>query len=239
MNNKRRVVCIIQARMGSSRLPGKSMMKLGNKTLIEHVIKRAMQAHLVDKVVLATTKNDEDDILADIAEKISVDSFRGSTNDLMDRYYYAAKEHGADIVVRIPADNPLIMPYYIDKIIRYFKNEDLDFASNIGPYLDNKCPDGFGAEVFSFNALKHIYNTVFDKYHREHVTSVFRDNLGMYKVGTIECDLEHHRSDIILDINTQGEFDYMKKLFSEVENSDLYNIEKIISWVDNTSIHRQ
>ena len=75
MNIKRRVVCIIQARMGSSRLPGKSMMKLGNKTLIEHVIKRAMQAHLVDKVVLATTKNDEDDILADIAEKISVDSF--------------------------------------------------------------------------------------------------------------------------------------------------------------------
>jgi len=232
------VVCVIQARMGSTRLPGKSMMKLGGKTLIEHVVERAKKACLIDKIVLATTRSHNDDILVDVAKNMSVEFYRGSTDDLVSRYYHAAKQYYANMVVRIPADNPLIMPYYIDKIIHYFKSHDLDFASNIGPYLDNACPDGLGAEVFSFSVLRRIHNTVNDKYHREHVTSVFRDHEDAYRVGTIKCDKKHQRTDIVLDINTQSEFDYMKKLFEDIQCDDLYDVNKIIAWADSVNVRR-
>ena len=113
----RKVVLIVQARMGSSRLPGKSMMDLAGKPLIFRVLQRIRRVTNANKIVLAIPDSPENDILVDQASKLEIDVFRGSENDLLDRYYQAAKKYDADIVGRIPADNPLSEPEEIDKIL--------------------------------------------------------------------------------------------------------------------------
>jgi spore coat polysaccharide biosynthesis protein SpsF len=233
-NNKRRIICIIQARMKSTRLPGKSMMPLAGKPLLQHVLERAKLAQLLDEVVLAIPVNKEDDILVGLAEKIGVKLFRGHPTDLVHRYYHAAKAFNADIVVRIPADNPLIHPSEIDRIIAYYMNEDVDFASNIAPFLGNEYPDGLGAEVFSFKLLEQIYNTVNDTRHREHVTTYFREHPEKFRLGTVKCPAEFRRPDIVLDVNTSQEYEFMVELFEDLsKEGELIHINEIIPWYDS------
>ena len=124
-------VLIIQARMGSTRLPGKSMLDLGGKPLIGWVIHRVKKTSLVDKVVLSTTQKPEDNILEVIGLEYGIDVFRGSENDLVDRYYQAAKKYKADLVVRVPGDNALPEPKEIDRVITFHKNNHNDFSSNL------------------------------------------------------------------------------------------------------------
>jgi len=231
-----KVVCIVQSRMNSQRLPGKSMMLLGGRPLLENVLERIIQAQLVDQVVLATTEKTDDDVLVGISDQLGLECFRGSENDLIDRYYQCAKKYDADIVVRIPADNPLIHSSEIDRIIRYFIDADgkLDFASNICEFLDNKYPDGLGAEVMSFEVLKKLHNELGDCFHREHVTSYIRENQAQFKVGTIVCPEQFQRPDIVLDINTQEQYDFIAKLFEDLsKEGEAINIMDIIPWYDS------
>ena len=232
-DNVRQIACIIQARMGSSRLPGKSLMPLAGKPLIQHVMERAKLAKLPDVVIMATTTSQQDNEVAKLALDLGVSVFRGHETDLVDRYYHAASEYHADIVVRIPADNPLIHPVEIDRIIQYFANSDVDYASNICPFLDNKYPDGLGAEVFSFSALSHIYSNVHDKKHREHVTTYFQENPECFRLGTVTCPKEFQRPDIVLDVDTRSEYEFISTLFNELSKPDhLIHISEIIPWYD-------
>ena len=220
--------------MGATRLPGKSMMPLAGKPLLQHVLERAKLAQLLDEVVLAIPVSKEDDILVSLVEKTVVKLFRGHPTDLVHRYYHAAKTFNADIVVRIPADNPLIHPSEIDRIIAYYMDEDVDFASNIAPFLDNEYPDGLGAEIFSFKLLEQIYHTVDDARHREHVTTYFRENPEKFRLGTVKCPAEFRRPDIVLDINTTQEYEFIAKLFEDLsKKGELIHITEIIPWYDS------
>jgi len=124
------VVLIMQARMGSTRLPGKSMMPLAGKPLILRIIERVKRATTLDCIVLATTQKAQDDVLCDIAREQHIEVFRGPEMDLVERYYQAAREFKADIVVRLPADNPVVEPQEIDRIVKHFIGSDDDFSSN-------------------------------------------------------------------------------------------------------------
>src|SRR5262245_19029581 len=117
-----RVVMILQARMGSTRLPGKSMMHLAGAPLLARILERVRRCTIIDQIVLATTRESEDDALEDIARSYGVSTFRGSKDDLLDRYYQAAKAFRADLIVREPADNPVPEPAEIDRIIKYHLN---------------------------------------------------------------------------------------------------------------------
>lgn len=237
--HKRKVVCIIQARMGSTRLPGKSMMLLGGKPLVEHVLERAKLAKLVEEVVLATSTKQEDDVLAEVANLMGISVFRGHPEDLVDRYYHAAIEFGADIIVRIPADNPLIHPTELDRIIEYFLTNNVDFASNIGPFLNNGYPDGLGAEVFKFSMLEKLYLEIDDPYHREHITTYFRENPHKFRLSSVKCPEEFSRTDIVLDINTKEEYEFMAQLFRDLSRPNhLIHITEVISWYDSTPMRR-
>jgi spore coat polysaccharide biosynthesis protein SpsF len=217
------IVCIIQARMGSVRLPQKSMMLLGSKPMLQHVIERTKQSKLVSSVVLATTEEDGDDVLALLAETLDVKLYRGHSSDLVDRYYNAALKESADIIVRIPADNPLVHHTEIDRGIDHFVNSKYDFTSNIDPYLNNGYPDGFGAEIFNFSALEKIYSLVKSKYHREHVTSFFRDEQHDFNCGSCLCPPEISRPDVVLDVNTKDEYNFMNKLIGRLEKEEREN----------------
>lgn len=231
IGKKPKVVAIIQARMGSTRLPQKSMMPLADRPLIDHILGRVLQSKLISQVVLAVPDTKEDQILCERAELLGITCFKGSENDLIDRFYQAAKQNHADVVVRICADNPLIHATEIDRIIDYFLKNSVDFASNVSNVMGNSYPDGLGAEVFSFKALEWIHQNIFSSAQREHVHLSFYENPTRFKLGTIACPKEFAFPEIVLDINTQEEFSFISKLFNDLhKESQLIHISDIIPW---------
>lgn len=226
-----RIVAVIQARMGSTRLPQKSMMLLGGKPLVDHVFERALLSKLITKVVVAVPGTTENEPILRRAERLGVATFRGSENDLVRRYYDAALSFKADVVVRMCADNPLIHASEIDRIIKTFLDRKFDFASNVGPVMGNDYPDGLGAEVFTFEALRWIHENMHDKHGREHVHENFYQNKNRFNLGTVMCPKEFSYPDIVLDINTKEEYDFISKLFNDLQKpGELINIMEIIPW---------
>ncbi len=168
MNSNKKVVAITQARMGSTRLPGKVLKMAGDKTFLEIHLERVLKSKVVNKVVLATTDLDKDNPIAELGNRIGIAVFRGSEQDVIDRYYQAALEHNADVIVRITSDCPLIDPVIIDEITTQFlKNENCDFCSNI---IERTFPDGMDVEVFSMEALTKAWKDASSSADREHVT---------------------------------------------------------------------
>lgn len=187
INRLLNIVTIIQARTGSSRLPGKVMLEAAGKPLLLHMIDRVHQAKLAGTIVVATTCEQEDDIIEEICLLNNINCFRGSTNDLLERHYKAALKYSADVVLKIPSDCPLIDPAVIDRVIEYFiKNRNLlDYASNLHPAT---YPDGNDVEVFSFNALYKAYKNAYKEYEREHTTPYIWNNPGMFRAGNVKWE---------------------------------------------------
>lgn len=173
-----KTAAIIQARMGSTRLPGKILKDLMGKTVLQHVIERVQQVKSIDEIIIATTTFERDDVVVDEAVKCGVNYFRGSENDVLARYYGAAKDNNADIVVRITSDCPLIDPLVTDNIVNFFKHKEVyDIVTNAGSDLSKRTyPRGLDTEVFSINALEKAYNQADKQYQREHVTPYIYEN---------------------------------------------------------------
>src|SRR5437016_9806612 len=159
--------------MGSTRLPGKSLMDLAGKPLIVRILERVKRCTRIDSIVLATTDRRDDDVLEQLSREMGVSVFRGSENDLVDRYYQAAKAFQADIVVRLSGDNPVVEPAEIDRIVEYHMRGESDFSSNTHNLHDNGYPDGLGAEVFMFEKLEEVWNITTDPRNREHPHTYF------------------------------------------------------------------
>lgn len=237
-----RVVLIIQARMGSTRLPGKSMMDLAGAPLVGRILERVKRCKAIDQIVLATSERPENAILVDLAQEYGVASFVGSENDLIDRYYQAALQFKADIVGRLPADNVTSEPSEIDRIANFHRGFDGAYSSNLLQILGNGYPDGIGAEMMSFWALEEIWKTEMDKTRREHVGVCFYDfkndrvvDPDRFPVATVTCPAAFARPDIKLDVNTAAEFDYMKNLYESLYPANPnFNIQDIIKWHDET-----
>ncbi len=225
--------------MGSTRLPGKSTLNLGGKPLIGWVIHRLKKTSQVDKIVLSTTTKTEDDILEKIGLEYEIDVFRGSENDLVDRYYQAAKKYKANLIVRVPGDNALPEPKEIDRVINYHNNNGNDFSSNFPDvaqhgYPHNGYPDGIGAEVINFEALKRIWDLSSSPRNREHPHTNFYENPKMFKIGVLECPEEIRRPDIILDINTKEQYEFVSEMYEYMTANYIeFGIREVIKWYDN------
>lgn len=179
----RPVVAIIQARMSSTRLPGKVMREVAGKTILGHVIGRLKAATLIDTVVVATTTERSDDVIENWCEENSVPVYRGSLEDVLDRYYEAALSFSAKTVVRITSDCPLIDPELVDSIVGKFLNGGFDHVS-VGPTY----PDGLDAEVFSFASLEKAHREARLASEREHVTPYIWKNPGVFRLSKITCE---------------------------------------------------
>lgn len=167
---KTKIVAVIQARMGSSRFPGKSMEMIGNWSLVELVLKRVQQSSKVDEVILATTTNPHDDILAEHVSQIGFPVFRGSEEDVLSRFYLAAKPYQPDIVVRITGDCPLVSPTLIDQAVVEFEEKGVDYLTlSIGEDKKNAYPRGLDVEVAKFSSVSEAVKNATEKYEREHV----------------------------------------------------------------------
>jgi len=230
---KGKVVLILQARMGSTRLPGKSLMPLAGKPMVERIIERVKRCTRVDTIVLATTEKSEDDCLADISAKSGIEVFRGSENDLVDRYYKAALKYRADVIVRLPADNPVVEPAEIDRIIEHHLQSQDDFSANTHNILDNGYPDGLGAEVFTLVKLREVWEKTTDPRNREHPHTFFYEHPELFKIGTVKCPEEFRRPDLVLDVNTREQYEFIAAIYDALyPRNPNFHITDIIKWYD-------
>jgi glutamate-1-semialdehyde 2,1-aminomutase len=168
-----KTVAIVQARMGSTRFPNKVMQPVCGTPLIGLLLERLARSRRVDQIVLATSLDARNDPLSRYVESNGYPVFRGSENDVLDRYYQAARQYGADVVVRVTGDCPLIDPGIVDGVIDLFDRSAVEYAANVAPPT---FPDGLDTEVFSFAALEFAWNESKDPQQREHVTSFIRDS---------------------------------------------------------------
>lgn len=194
MDKESNIIVIIQARMGSTRLPGKILKDIEGKSMLWHVVNRVRYSKNINKIIIATTINKDDDKVEDFCKTHNIAFYRGSENDVLDRYYQTAKLWDADIIVRITSDCPLIDPEVIDKVIcSYLKNKhNFNGASNI---VKRTYPRGLDTEVISFNTLERVWKEAKKNYQREHVTAFIYERGRMFKLYSVknDKDLSHYR----------------------------------------------
>jgi spore coat polysaccharide biosynthesis protein SpsF len=165
-----RTVAVIQARLGSQRLPEKMLALLGGHSLLEWVVTRVRRSEMLDRVIVATTQESRDDRLADECARLGVDVMRGPTDDVLARFALAVEGDAADAVVRVCADNPFIDPACIDELVREYRRHGVDYAYNHRPHGACDYADGFGAEILSRGLLDKLQASDLSARHREHVT---------------------------------------------------------------------
>lgn len=185
-----RIVCIIQARMSSTRLPGKVLLPLAGREVLAHVLDRLAACETIDDVVVATSDQRSDDVLVQWCERRGVPVFRGSLDDVLDRYYQCAVQVCADAVVRITADCPALDPTIVDEVVRGFKASNYDLF-----YLGGEFPDGLDCAVFSFSALERAWREATLKSEREHVGPYVVNHPEWFRLGSLEkfTGMAHHR----------------------------------------------
>ena len=176
------IAAIIQARMGSTRLPGKTLMDISGHPMLWHVVNRARQIEALDETVVATSDNASDDSIVAFCKQERIPCFRGDEDDVLDRYYQAAKWIGADVIVRITPDCPLIDPDVVDDVVKCYVDGDYDYVSNTDPPT---FPDGLDTEVFSFEALERAWREAKLQSEREHVTPYIRKHPELFRIGNV------------------------------------------------------
>ncbi|MEO1067892.1 MAG: glycosyltransferase family protein [Cyanobacteria bacterium J06638_6] len=200
---------IVQARMTSTRLPGKVLKPVLGKPLLEYQIERLQRVKLADTIVIATTTNVTDAPIVDLCKALGVDYFRGSEQDVLERYYGAAKQAQADVVVRVTSDCPLIDPQIIDQVIQFYlsHSDRYDYVSNS---LQRSFPRGLDTEAFPTWALEQAYREATAPPEREHVTPFIYNHPERYAIGhlTYPQDLSHHR----WTVDTSEDFELMKRM---------------------------
>lgn len=246
--NSKRVVLIIQARMGSTRLPGKSMMDLAGKPLVARILERVKRCKRLDEIVLAIPDTAKDAVLGELGRQYGVTVFAGSENDLVERYYQAARASRADIIGRLPADNATPEPAEIDRIVdHHLSLGRRGFSSNLSVIGDSGYPDGIGAEMFDFSLLAEARERHTDPRQREHVHLNFFDYSTQTPVdekwcpiSTIQCPAEFRRPDLVLDVNTQAQYEFMRQLYDDLyPTNPNFHITDIIRWYDTVYQPRQ
>jgi len=189
-----RVVAIIQARLGSTRLPAKIMKDLFGKSVLAHVIERIKQIKSIDDIIIATTTLGRDDIVENEAESRGAKVFRGSEEDVLSRYFHAAQKYHVNTVVRITSDCPLIDPFISDKMINYFHENEYDLVTNAGSDLTQRTyPRGLDTEVFSIEVLEEAFNKATEGYQREHVTPYIYEKSKKIYYYKNSCDYSRFR----------------------------------------------
>ena len=206
--------CIIQARTGSTRLPGKVLLKLDkNNTVLDYVIKQLRFSKLFEKIIIATTSLSEDDQIINNVQNLNVDIFRGSSSDVLDRFFQCAKKFSIDVIIRITADNPLIDPTIVDDMIKKFMSNSYDYLTNAHV---RTFPYGTEVEIFSFNALEKAWKNAKKPSEREHVTPYLYNNLDNFKIFNVEYS--KNISNLRWTIDRNADLKLIRLIISKIKN---------------------
>lgn len=217
-----KVLCIVQARMGSERLPGKVMKEINGKPMISYTLNSLKKSKYIDEIVLATSILEINDKLAKYVESIDFNVFRGDENNVLERYKLAADKYQCDIIIRVTGDCPLIDPIIVDHVITKFLMYDYDYIRLDVPGTFQR---GFDVEVFSKVALDKVYDKVCSKENikneeyqpfREHVTYYIYSNQDEFKVGYVKGEDKYFENrDVNLSVDTEEDFQRVEKILKE------------------------
>lgn len=212
-----KIVATIEARMTSSRLPGKPLLVANNQSMLEHLSSRLKSVPLIDEIVLATTVNPQDQPLIDEAKKIDIHTFRGDEDNVMHRVICAAESVGADVIVEITGDCPIIDPLLIEESINIYLNNDYDYVSNgrIRSY-----PDGMDTQVFSLETLKKSYSMTNSRLDYEHVTLHIRNNPQVFTHFDMIAPADLHWPDLGLTLDEKDDYLLIKNIIEHFGNSN-------------------
>ena len=202
-----KVGVIVQARLGSERLPGKVLLQACNKPFLELLLERLSGLN----PIVATTTQDRDIPLVELCEKLRVPVYRGSEPDVLERTYRAAKEHGLKTIIRITSDCPLADPEMISNYLQQIEEEDVDYLTNT---LERTFPRGMDIEIFSFKALEAAWKEAVEPYDREHVTPYIRRHWGRFKPFSVKQSED--ASSIRLTLDTPDDYKLLKAIFEEL-----------------------
>lgn len=242
---KPKIVATIEARMTSSRLPGKVLKEVLGKPMLYYLVERLRIVPSIDEIVLATTINKTDDILIDFAKGEKISYFRGSEEDVMSRVLGAAESAKADIIVEITADCPIIDPVVIDQTIQLYLHNPCDYASNV---IVRSYPIGMDTQVFSFETLKKSYAMTEDKLDREHVTRHIRQNPDLFKQVHLVSSYMDYWPELAVTLDEVSDYELIKKIieyyyeknphFSCADIVELIKIEE--TWLEiNRNVKRK
>ena len=220
-----KIAAIIQARMGSKRLPGKVLLPINFTPLIKILLDRLQISKVLNEIIVATSIDPKDNKIENfIKNNYEIKVFRGSENDVLSRYYHCAKKHNVDVVVRITADDPLKDSEIVDKAVKLFlSNKSIDYCSNT---IIPTYPEGLDVEVFSFQALKSAYENAKLNSEREHVTPYITNNPSKFKILNFkfECDLSNWR----WTVDKKIDLEFMNIVFNHFKDDYLINYKDII-----------
>lgn len=221
------IFAIVQARMGSSRLPNKVLMNLNGKPVLERVIERLKKSKKIDKIIIATSVNSENIAIEELCDSKNVLCFKGSEEDVLDRYYQTCKFFNIDTndhVVRITADCPLIDYEIVDNIIiRHIENKN-DYTSNT---IVPSFPDGLDCEIFTFLSLEKAWKNAVLSSEREHVTLYIKNHPELFKLENILNDED--LSDLRWTLDEQEDFEFINQIYSFFSNSEIFLSNDILN----------
>lgn len=221
-----RIVAIIEARMTSSRLPGKVLLQAAGKPMLEHLVNRLRAVPSLQEIVLATTTNRTDDELKEFSIRMGIGCYRGSENDVMNRVVGAAELVKADVVVEITGDCPIIDPEIVEQTIVAFKANKSDYVSN--SHI-RSFPDGMDTQVFWLDALKRSAAMTSDALDHEHVTLHIRNHPEIFSKSNLLAPPELHWPELGLTLDEPKDYELLKKIIEYFEpNNPLFNCLEII-----------
>ena len=227
MNATLRTVAVVQARMSSTRFPGKVLADLCGEQMLAHIIRRLQLAATLDAVVVATTDRSEDDAVAECADACGAGVTRGSLTDVLGRYVLAADEHNAGVVVRITADCPLVDPGLVDGLVRIRADADADYASNV---LEPTYPEGYDAEVLTTGCLRRIDVESTRDYEREHVTPRIREHPDEYRTAQLRSDRD--LTWIRLTVDVPADLERVRTILAALPPSPPPNLAAVVAYFE-------
>ena len=232
-----KVLCIVQARMGSERLPGKVLKPILDKPMIMYVLDRLKKSRYIDEIVLATSQQDEEKPLVEAVQKNGYQVFRGEENYVLKRYIDTYRKYGGDVIVRITGDCPLIDPQIVDHVISYYLAYDYDYVRLDVPETFIR---GFDVEVFSSKALEKVYEEV-DKMdnesYKEHVTLYMYRNQDKFKVGYVEGQ-ELYNKNYRLCVDTKEDFEVVERIYGHFKDEYVLAKDVVMFLDENVEVAR-
>lgn len=223
------IVAIIQARMTSSRLPGKVMKTIGDKPLIQILIERVKRSKHITQIVVAMPEDDKCDDLESLCRKMGVSVFKGSENDVLSRFAAAARKHKADIVIRLCSDCPFNDPKILDQVVGLFLDGGYDYINNVGA---RSFPDGLDVEVFTAEALYKADSEAQDLKHREHVTTYIDGRVAGLNKGNFKCrslDNDPSYGHLMWSVNTQENLDHVRALYELMPDKENFTWKDLLA----------
>ena len=234
------ITAIIQARTGSTRLPGKVMYPLDGTHMLAHVITRVSTAETVDNTVVATSTESSDEVINRYASTAGASVVRGSESDVLSRFHRAAKRYSPDVLVRVTADCPLISPDTIDKAVHRLIETDADYSTNI---IERTFPRGLDVETFNFESFKQVHSESTAPHHREHVTPYYREQTDQFNLVSVTSDevfdepWMQNRTDLRLTVDEADDYELLWEIYDRLEYDDILPIKEAVKLVDREDLH--